>query len=134
MSSPAPLRMSRYGVSDDVIIQMLMNGPLNIALAASAFGSYSPSTNNVLRCGVNDSVNHAVIIVGYTADYWIIKNSWGTTWGIGGYVYVSRDRTNNANCKVGNSVHLFVDQCNITNCLMCASTKYSCSQCASGYY
>jgi len=61
---------------------MLLNGPLNIALAASAFNSYKPRKNPILSCGVNDSVNHAVLLVGYTADYWIIKNSWGSNWGL----------------------------------------------------
>ncbi|MED6265182.1 hypothetical protein AMECASPLE_018228 [Ameca splendens] len=36
--------------------------------------------------------NHAVLVVGYdtTGDlpYWIVQNSWGTTWGDQGYVYI----------------------------------------------
>ncbi len=98
---------------------MLLNGPLNIALAASAFNSYKPSTNPILSCGVNDSVNHAVLLVGYTADYWIIKNSWGSNWGLSGYVYITRNRVNNANCKIGSNIHMWADSCNITNCVTC---------------
>lgn len=33
---------------------------------------------------------HAMSIVGYTAEYWIIKNSWGVSFGEEGYVYWSR--------------------------------------------
>ena len=42
----------------------------------------------------NANVNHAVAIVGYggagSADYWLLKNSWGTSWGEGGYMRLTR--------------------------------------------
>ena len=35
-------------------------------------------------------VNHAIQIVGYnlTGNYYIIKNSWGTSWGVNGYGFL----------------------------------------------
>jgi hypothetical protein len=41
----------------------------------------------------------AVLIVGYTTDYWIVKNSRGTAWGAQGYVYLSR---NHNTCGIAN--------------------------------
>ena len=41
-------------------------------------------------CGKD--IDHAVTIVGYTKDAWIIKNSWGPHWGVGGYLYLERGK------------------------------------------
>jgi hypothetical protein len=33
---------------------------------------------------------HAMLIVGYTGNFFIVKNSWGTDWGDGGYCYIPK--------------------------------------------
>ncbi|RUS77304.1 hypothetical protein EGW08_014931, partial [Elysia chlorotica] len=44
-------------------------------------------------------VNHAALVTGYGAlrsgSYWLVKNSFGPKWGYGGYVLMSRYRSNN---------------------------------------
>lgn len=51
-----------------------------------------------------DDVNHAVLAVGYGTengiDYWLIKNSWGASWGDNGYFKMKRG----------------VNMCGIANC------------------
>ena len=58
-------------------------------------------------------VDHAVLIVGYDQmitesdakiPYWTIRNSWGTTWGEGGYFRLQRDTGGLGMCELGYDV------------------------------
>ena len=53
-------------------------------------------------CG--DQVDHAVTAVGYTTingqEAFIVKNSWGPTWGVDGYVYISTSAAANGGAGV----------------------------------
>lgn len=49
----------------------------------------------------SDFMNHAVLIVGYGSyngfEYWLIKNSWGASFGHHGYAKIARNRENHCN-------------------------------------
>ena len=75
--------------------------PVSIAIEADTryFQSYSGGILTSSSCGTK--LDHGVLIVGYGEDsgqkYWLVKNSWGTTWGDKGYVKIARtDSTNDA--------------------------------------
>jgi len=89
------------------------NGPVAIALDALLLQFYwsgivDPFFPN-LECDPN-SLDHALLIVGWGQEnnwigemtpYWIVKNSWGASWGEEGYFKILR----NANmCGIGNAV------------------------------
>jgi cathepsin L len=75
-------------------------GPVAISVDASAWAAYESGIFN--GCNqVNPDMDHAVVLVGYGEEngqkYWLVKNSWSTSWGLNGYVKIARsDSTNDA--------------------------------------
>jgi C1A family cysteine protease len=83
---------------------LLQYTPLAIAVSATDWENYG-SSSGILSCTSTSNVNHAVLLTGYTADYWIIKNQWGSAWGNNGYAKISRLTANNSNCWIGRGVY-----------------------------
>ncbi|RCV33154.1 hypothetical protein SETIT_7G059700v2 [Setaria italica] len=66
-----------------------------VAVSINASRAFQFYKRGVFSGPCNTSLNHAVTVVGYGADpdgrkYWIVKNSWGQTWGENGYVRLER--------------------------------------------
>uniref|UniRef100_A0A8D3CIQ5 Cathepsin H n=1 Tax=Scophthalmus maximus TaxID=52904 RepID=A0A8D3CIQ5_SCOMX len=61
------------------------------------FMLYHQGVYTSAKChNTQDKVNHAVLAVGYGQDngtpYWIVKNSWSSSWGIHGYFLIERGK------------------------------------------
>ncbi len=76
---------------DEIKRAMMAYGPVAAAVYANeAFAMYS---RGVLNASELEEVNHAVVLVGWDDSLgaegaWILRNSWGGTWGYHGYMYI----------------------------------------------
>ena len=74
-------------------------GPISIALDAETklFQSYKSGVITSDSCGT--TLDHGVLIVGYGEEdgikYWLVKNSWGASWGDDGYIKIERSESVN---------------------------------------
>lgn len=76
----------------------LRKGPIGGALHAdNGFQFYSKGIFD--KC-LSSQVNHAIVIVGFTKDYWIIRNSWGADWGEDGHIRIKKDQNNKNACSI----------------------------------
>jgi len=89
------------GDENDLLTEAV-NGPVSIAMDAGldSFQFYTSGVYSDPDCGNNmDSLDHGVLVIGWGAlsngtDYWIVKNSWGTDWGLNGYFWLARNDNN----------------------------------------
>ena len=79
--------------SDDAMMNALTLQPVSVAIEADQreFQLYKSGVFTT-SCGTN--LDHGVLVVGYGTsngqDYYLVKNSWGTSWGDGGYIMLGR--------------------------------------------
>ena len=94
------IQVKRYGSVDnekdnnsETRIPYILNthGPVSVAIdvgTTELLMSYEDGIFPGVACG--SEVDHAVTIVGYTPEYWIVRNSWSQEWGDDGYFYLER--------------------------------------------
>jgi len=73
---------------------MVTKGPLSICVDAETWQFY---TGGVIKNNCADDLDHCVQLVGWNTNsasvpYWIVRNSWGTDWGLEGYLWVERNK------------------------------------------
>ncbi|CAG5118438.1 unnamed protein product [Candidula unifasciata] len=95
-----------YGGCNEALMKKAVytNGPLAVSFEVyNDFMNYESGIYVHKRHGVQSDrfnpfeiTNHVVLIVGWGVDtnlgekYWIVKNSWGTSWGLSGYFWIRR--------------------------------------------
>lgn len=78
------------GQEEEMAKALLTLGPLIVTVDAVSWQDY---LGGIIQhhCSSGES-NHAVLITGFdktgSIPYWIVRNSWGSSWGVAGYVHV----------------------------------------------
>jgi len=75
---------------------LVNKGPLAINIDATNLDKYESGVYDNCNYSDNIDVNHVVALVGYGSneqdgDYWIVRNSWNTSWGEDGFFRLRRD-------------------------------------------
>ena len=106
--------MEGYRLPKAKIAEIIQQAPVAAYIISNSnFQQYS---SGVFRCSATTTpsmINHAVEIVGFnlSGNYYIIKNSWGTRWGMAGFGYVDMDN----DCLLSNNVLLLTGDVNTLN-------------------
>uniref|UniRef100_A0A1D1YBX8 Cysteine proteinase RD21a n=1 Tax=Anthurium amnicola TaxID=1678845 RepID=A0A1D1YBX8_9ARAE len=83
--------------SESALLCAVVQQPVSVGIDGSSldFQLYTGGIYDGDCSGNPDDIDHAVLVVGYGqqggTDYWIVKNSWGTDWGMQGYIYIRRN-------------------------------------------
>jgi len=90
--------------SDTAMMTAIAQQPVSVAIEAdqAVFQSYKSGVMTG-KCGTN--LDHGVLAVGYgtdnNQDYYLVKNSWGTSWGMSGYIKMGKGQAFAPNGQCG---------------------------------
>jgi len=99
---------SQVQATSSAICAALDHQPVSVAIEADTyvFQSYTSGVITSSSCGTQ--LDHAVAAVGYNASanppYYIVRNSWGSGWGEGGFVNIEMTSSGNGICGINENV------------------------------
>jgi len=90
-------RLAAQGVDEDTIKALVfVHGAAQVAVSAQGDSFHNYKGGIYQGCTKSRETNHALVLVGWGRDevsgldYWVAKNSWGTSWGEAGYMRIER--------------------------------------------
>jgi C1A family cysteine protease len=92
------------GGSSAALKAAIDKGPVSVTVEAdkSVFQGYRSGVLNSAACGT--SLDHAITAVGYGVEngqeYYLVRNSWGTSWGAQGYIKIATTPSGSGICGI----------------------------------
>eukprot|EP00037_Helgoeca_nana_P023658 m.246339 g.246339 ORF g.246339 m.246339 type:complete len:336 (+) comp26424_c1_seq1:45-1052(+) len=74
---------------EEQLIAAIAGGPVSVAVEADQ-AAWQHYASGVITGPCGDQLDHGVLAVGYTEKYIMVKNSWGSAWGMDGYIALGR--------------------------------------------
>jgi len=106
MPAGSIIGVRRLNLSGTATASQMMSAIQQQPVSVSVSGgqeSFKLYKSGVLSSGCGGALNHATVVVGYgnlvyqnslgvsiSEGYWLVKNSWGKTWGQDGYIMISQ--------------------------------------------
>jgi len=93
---PIPTTLNETRATETAIMDALVGGKpvvIGVSGGSACFQGYRATATTptpVLTCDCGTALDHTVLIIGWTETNWILRNQWGTSWGIGGYALLPR--------------------------------------------
>ncbi|CAI8609304.1 unnamed protein product [Vicia faba] len=80
--------------NENALKKAVAHQPVTVAIEAYG-GAFKLYESGVFTGDCGTKLDHAVLVVGYGSengvDYWLVRNSWGTNWGVDGYFKIERN-------------------------------------------
>ena len=74
--------------SSGALLNACTTQPVSVAIEADEIMDYKSGIFADTSCGT--ALDHGGLLVGYTDEYWKVKNSWSSDWGENGFIRFSR--------------------------------------------
>jgi len=88
----------QYAVNDGrkndsiLAVASYAHGPLSICVDAESWQNYN---GGIMKKNCGTQLDHCVQLVGWgvqsSTEYWIVRNSWNTDWGLSGYIWIEKN-------------------------------------------
>lgn len=81
---------NKQNSAEDLEHSIATKGPVAVTVSANWALYGGGIFSGGCSLGASCTLDHAVVAVGYSPKYWLVRNSWGSDWGESGYIRLTR--------------------------------------------